>query len=306
MRVILYFIVFFNFVVLDENKKINKIPQLGEKKLTLDLDIENLFNFNTVHDTVLTELNLKEIMNKAKAFKPSSITKDDFVLMETSFGEIKIKLYHEYAPNHCINFKKLCNSGFYDKTLFHRIVPGFILQGGDLLTRDSEVNNDGMGNPGWTVAAEFNNIKHKKGILSMARGENINSAGSQFFICLGNAKHLDGKYTAFGEISEGFDVLDLISKVPTEFKQIMKLAKEKIPNNEDANNWIEFSLNKKVYYFRVPLGIDKNLYYNDVENRINNKSRPHVPITIQKVRVLNKNNQKLNSKPDLKKHIYDN
>jgi len=292
MNFLLYVILILNFSFSEESKKIDKLPQLGEEKLTINLGLDKLFDFNTILDTVLTEFNIQEIKDRAKAFIPSSLDEKDVVLMKTSFGEIKIKLYHDFAPNHCLNFKKLCNSGFYDKTLFHRIVPNFIIQGGDLMTRDSEIKNDGTGNPGWTVDAEFNSLKHKKGILSMARGQDINSAGSQFFICLGDAKHLDENYTAFGEIIEGYEILDLISKVPTQYKQIMKQAVQKIPEDEDPNQWIQYNLNGKQYYFKVPLGIDSKTYYNDVKNKINNVSRPHVPIKIEKIRVINENDKK--------------
>ena len=126
----------------------------------------------------------------------------------------------------------------------------------------------------------------------MARGQEINSAGSQFFICLGDAKHLDGNYTPFGEIIDGYEILDLISKVPTQYKQIMKQAVQKIPEDEDSNQWIQYDLNGKQYYFKVPLGIDSKTYYNDVKNKINNVSRPHVPIKIEKIRVINENDKK--------------
>ncbi len=277
---------------MDEIKKIEPIPRLGEKELTINLDMDKYFNFNTIRDTILTDFNIKDIINNAKKYSPTPVLNSDIVIMETSFGKVKFKLFPSIAPKHCLNFKKLCNSGFYDKTLFHRLIPNFMIQGGDILTRDADPNNDGTGNPGWTLDAEFNNIKHKKGILSMARGLDINSAGSQFFICFSDATHLDGKYTAFGELIDGHEVLDLMSNVISESKQIMKLSKNEIPKNQDVSNWIEYKINDKLIYFKVPIGINKKSYYNDIKNRISNKTRPHVPITIQKIRVVN--NQDLN------------
>jgi len=291
MKLFLLF-VFFSFLLMDEIKKIEPIPRLGEKELTINLDMDKYFNFNTIRDTILTDFNIKDIINNAKKYSPTPVLNSDIVIMETSFGKVKFKLFPSIAPKHCLNFKKLCNSGFYDKTLFHRLIPNFMIQGGDILTRDADPNNDGTGNPGWTLDAEFNNIKHKKGILSMARGLDINSAGSQFFICFSDATHLDGKYTAFGELIDGHEVLDLMSNVISESKQIMKLAKNEIPKNQDVSNWIEYKINDKLIYFKVPIGINKKSYYNDIKNRISNKTRPHVPITIQKIRVVN--NQDLN------------
>ena len=291
MKLFLLF-VFFSFLLMDEIKKIEPIPRLGEKELTINLDMDKYFNFNTIRDTILTDFNIKDIINNAKKYSPTPVLNSDIVIMETSFGKVKFKLFPSIAPKHCLNFKKLCNSGFYDKTLFHRLIPNFMIQGGDILTRDADPSNDGTGNPGWTLDAEFNNIKHKKGILSMARGLDINSAGSQFFICFSDATHLDGKYTAFGELIDGHEVLDLLSNVISESKQIMKLAKNEIPKNQDVSNWIEYKINDKLIYFKVPIGINKKSYYNDIKNRISNKTRPHVPITIQKIRVVN--NQDLN------------
>ncbi len=134
--------------------------------------------------------------------------------METTKGTMKIRFFPDVAPKHCENFKRLANSGFYDGTLFHRVIPGFMIQGGDILSRDANRANDGTGGPGWTIPAEFNKKYHEKGILSMARSNDPNSAGSQFFICADRAAHLDGKYTVFGEVIENTDVIDAIVNTP--------------------------------------------------------------------------------------------
>ncbi|RKY83708.1 peptidylprolyl isomerase [candidate division KSB1 bacterium] len=128
-------------------------------------------------------------------------------------GTIEFKFYEKDAPNHCANFKKLANSGFYDGTTFHRVIPGFMIQGGDILSKDSDPYNDGTGGPGYTLKAEFNSIPHERGIVSMARRADPNSAGSQFFICVATAPHLNGKYTVFGKVIKGMDVVDRIVNV---------------------------------------------------------------------------------------------
>src|SRR5215471_16267240 len=120
----------------------------------------------------------------------------------TEFGDVIIELYPDAAPNTVENFKKLAKSGFYDGLIFHRIVPGFVIQGGDPNTR--EVNNKnkwGTGGPGWNIKAEFNKNKHSRGALSMARSQDPHSAGSQFFIVLKDSNFLDGQYTVFGRVA---------------------------------------------------------------------------------------------------------
>ena len=157
------------------------------KKLTfpkLDLNIIPLNNTDSIlSKTYLEKHDIEALKIIAERHEPSPVTDNDIVIMETTRGIMKIKLFNKIAPNHCYNFKKLANSGFYDETYFHRIIKNFMIQGGDINTRDNDYTNDGLGNPGWLIDEEFNDIKHKKGILSMARGPDVNSAGSQFFIC---------------------------------------------------------------------------------------------------------------------------
>lgn len=132
-------------------------------------------------------------------------------------GVIKIELYNDVAPKTVANFDSLVKAKFYDGLLFHRIIPGFVIQGGDPNTRNGDPSTWGIGDPSQTnVPAEFSNLAHKKGILSMARkGNDINSATSQFFICLGDVPHLDGQYTVFGEVTSGIEVVDKIAAVKT-------------------------------------------------------------------------------------------
>lgn len=130
-------------------------------------------------------------------------------------GVITAELYPEIAPNTVANFVKLVESGFYDGLIFHRVIPGFMIQGGD-------PQGTGMGGPGYTIKGEFarngfreNNLRHKRGVLSMARSMMPNSAGSQFFIMHADAPHLDGDYAAFGKVTEGIEVVDEIANVHT-------------------------------------------------------------------------------------------
>ena len=133
-------------------------------------------------------------------------------------GVIKAELYPEIAPNTVNNFISLVKKGFYDGVIFHRVIPGFMIQGGD-------PEGTGMGGPGYSIKGEFarngfkqNNLKHSRGVLSMARSMMPNSAGSQFFIMHANAPHLDGDYAAFGKVTEGMDVVDRIAQAPTGFQ----------------------------------------------------------------------------------------
>lgn len=130
--------------------------------------------------------------------------------IETKFGKIVFKLLPELAPEHVRNFVKLAQSGFYDGTLFHRVIPGFMIQGGDPNTKSSDKSRWGMGGPGYTIKAEFNSRSHLRGIVSMARAMDPNSAGSQFFIVTSDSTFLDRQYTVFGEVLEGMEVADQI------------------------------------------------------------------------------------------------
>lgn len=135
-------------------------------------------------------------------------------VIDTDAGKMTLKLWPEVAPDTVKNFLKLASEGFYDGTAFHRIVRGFMIQGGDPLSREDHPHV-GTGGPGYTIKAEFNDRSHVRGVISMARSQDPNSAGSQFFICLGDASFLDRQYTAFGELVEGDDVLEAIGNTPT-------------------------------------------------------------------------------------------
>lgn len=135
-------------------------------------------------------------------------------VVRTKFGNITLKFFSDTAPNHVANFIELANDGFYDGTTFHRVVPSFVIQGGDPNTKSDDRSTHGMGGPDHKVKAEFSKLPHKRGTLSMARAAHPNSAGSQFFICVADSPFLDGKYTVFGEVVDGMDAVDQIVSQP--------------------------------------------------------------------------------------------
>jgi peptidyl-prolyl cis-trans isomerase B (cyclophilin B) len=140
---------------------------------------------------------------------------NELAQITTTEGEIVIEFWPDVAPKTVENFKTLALKGFYDGTCFHRIIKGFMIQGGDPLTRDPAAENRwGTGGPGYQIKAEFNDRSHQRGVISMARSANPDSAGSQFFICDGDASFLDRQYTAFGRLIKGEDVLAKIAGTP--------------------------------------------------------------------------------------------
>ena len=142
---------------------------------------------------------------------------DEVAVISTTKGEMVVEFWTETAPKTVENFKKLANDAFYDGTCFHRIVKGFMIQGGDPLTKDpSEEGRWGTGDAGYKIDAEFSDRPHNKGVISMARSSDPDSAGSQFFICLGrdHCQHLDGQYTAFGKVTDGIEVVRKIGTTP--------------------------------------------------------------------------------------------
>ncbi len=180
-------------------------------------------NILAVICTVLLAVNLASPQNK------------EVGVIETSMGKIVIEFYVKDAPQHVANFKKLANAGFYDSTTFHRVVPEFVIQGGDPLSKDNDRSNDGTGGPGYTIPAEIK-AKHVRGAVAAARlGDQVNpqrrSSGSQFYICLKDLPFLDGNYTVFGKVIEGMEVVDKIAKVP----------------RDERDNPIESVVMKKVY-----------------------------------------------------------
>jgi peptidyl-prolyl cis-trans isomerase B (cyclophilin B) len=151
----------------------------------------------------------------AAAAESDKATAGEVAVMKTSEGEMVIEFWSDVAPKTVENFKKLAREGFYDGTIFHRIMKGFMIQGGDPNTKDpAKEATYGTGGPGYTIKAEFNDRKHVRGVLSMARSALPDSAGSQFFICHGEARSLDRQYTAFGKLIRGDEVLEKIANTP--------------------------------------------------------------------------------------------
>ena len=157
---------------------------------------------------------------KEKKFTEGEIKKmaETRAVIETKFGNIELRFFPDVAPNHVNNFIELAKKGFYDGTTFHRVIPGFMIQGGDPNSKSPDKSTHGMGGPGHTVKAEFNAMPHKKGTLSMARSASPDSAGSQFFICVAAAPFLDRQYTVFGEVVSGIEVADKIVGQPRDSK----------------------------------------------------------------------------------------
>jgi peptidyl-prolyl cis-trans isomerase B (cyclophilin B) len=144
-------------------------------------------------------------------------TSNEVAVIKTNEGEMVIQFWTDAAPNTIQNFKKLARQGLYDGSIFHRIVKGFMIQGGDPNSKDpAKESTYGAGDPGYKIKAEFNNHSHDRGVISMARGPDPDSAGSQFFICLAPVRRLDGQYTTFGKLIKGDDVLDKIGNTSVE------------------------------------------------------------------------------------------
>lgn len=175
-------------------------------------------------------------------------------VLETTQGKIVIEFFPEEAPNHVANFINLTDSGFYDGVLFHRIIPGFMIQGGDPNTKTDDNSTWGIGGPGYSIDAEFNDIKHNRGIVSMARSQNPNSAGSQFFIVHQNSNFLDEQYTVFGRIAtqESFETLDKLASIKTGQRDIpinteeAKITKASVVNRSDISDLLDLGEPERV------------------------------------------------------------
>ena len=139
---------------------------------------------------------------------------NEIAVIETTLGNIELEFLEDKAPGHTKNFKDLANKGYYDGTTFHRVIPGFMIQGGDSNSKSEDRSTHGTGGPGYSIDAEFNDTSHDRGILSMARSQDPNSAGSQFFIVVKASHFLDNQYTAFGKVIKGMGVADKIVNTP--------------------------------------------------------------------------------------------
>jgi peptidyl-prolyl cis-trans isomerase B (cyclophilin B) len=173
-----------------------------------------MFVVSLANAAIAADIKTREI--KTKKFTKEEIKKmsDTTAVIETKFGSITLKFFPDVAPGHVDNFITLAKKGFYDGTTFHRVIPGFMIQGGDPNSKDNDKSRHGMGDPGYKIKAEFSDKHHKRGTLSMARSASPDSAGSQFFICVADSPFLDRQYTVFGEVVSGIDVLDKIVSQP--------------------------------------------------------------------------------------------
>ena len=234
------------------------------------------------------DFQIDEIKENSKNFSPMPIDPNDVISIHTNFGLMQFQFYYEESPQNSLNFKKLANSKFYDKTLFHYVVPKFIIQGGDILTRNENKNDDGQGGPGWVIDAEYSDLKHSKGTLSMVRTpSNPNSAGSQFFISLSENKNLDNKYTVFGYLVDGEHILSRISQIISENGQAKLLCDTKIPSNENYDDWVELwdPLSKTNLFSKVQEGYKKDDFKDMMQERLNNIFRPGIPVIVDSIRV---------------------
>jgi peptidyl-prolyl cis-trans isomerase B (cyclophilin B) len=162
------------------------------------------------------EESTKENQTSENKEEKTAMNNKEVAVIKTTEGEMVIEFWPDVAPKTVENFKKLAGDGFYDGTAFHRVIKDFMIQGGDPLTKDpSKESVWGTGDPGYKIKAEFNDKSHTRGVISMARSQHPDSAGSQFFICHGNPSFLDGQYTAFGKLIKGDEVLEKIATTPT-------------------------------------------------------------------------------------------
>ena len=286
----IFIIIFFSFIFSNSNDKEQDLPPRFDFKKGINLGSVIPKSMSDDLYQSIPDYEIEKIKESAKNWIPKPISENDVIIFETTIGTFKGIFLNDKAPNHCLNFKKLANSGFYDGTKFHRVMSNFMIQGGDILSRDGKKENDGTGNPGWTIDAEFNDIKHNRGVLSMARSpQGPNTAGSQFFICISNQPHLDGKYTAFGKITEKIGIIDHIVKTPTDKKYAIDLGSKSIPDGEKEEDWIKLNnpITRQPIFYKIPKHREKSEYSREMLNKLRSDS-PVVPIIIKKIRVVNK------------------
>lgn len=186
--------------------------------MRLKLILSSLLMTTLLGAQTLSSADIAAIQQKVQKMPDEMVNPNEVVVIETDYGKIVIELFGKTAPLHAMNFKKLVKAGYYEGTTFHRVVPDFVIQGGDILSRDADPTNDGTGGPGYTIPAEFGQ-KHLRGYLAAARlPDQVNpqkrSSGSQFYICLKDLPFLDNAgYTIFGKVIKGMDVVDKIALV---------------------------------------------------------------------------------------------
>ncbi len=187
---------------------------------------------------------IRQINQQVQKLSDQRVNPNEVAVIETEYGRIVFEFYSNVAPLHAMNFKKLAGYGYYDSTLFHRVIPGFIIQGGDIYSRDDDPGNDGTGGPGYTIQAEFGR-RHRRGAVAAARkADTINpqrrSSGSQFYICVEPQPGLDSMgYTVFGHVIEGLDVVRKIAQVDRDKrnrpKQNIPMLRVYVTNKDQLN-----------------------------------------------------------------------
>ena len=287
----------FILISLSFNADNSKPPNLDLRNFNQKIDDIKLNSLNSLipnyknnNNVLLLDHQIAAIKLKSSQYVPEPVKNNDKIFMYTNYGLIEFSFFLKDSPNHCLNFKKLANSKFYDQTLFHYVIPNFIIQGGDILTRNDDKYDDGQGGPGWTIDAESNELKHVEGTLSMFRTQNDpNSAGSQFFISLSENKSLDNNYTAFASIVKGMHVLLRISNVPSENRQAKLLCERSIPNDEDESEWVELwdPIQEMNLFSKKQADFKKNEYKEIMQERLDNMFNPAIPIIIDSIRVRN-------------------
>ena len=287
----------FILISLSFNADNSKPPNLDLRNFNQKIDDIKLNSLNSLipnyknnNNVLLLDHQIAAIKLKSSQYVPEPVKNNDKIFMYTNYGLIEFSFFLKDSPNHCLNFKKLANSKFYDQTLFHYVIPNFIIQGGDILTRNDDKYDDGQGGPGWTIDAESNELKHVEGTLSMFRTQNDpNSAGSQFFISLSENKSLDNNYTAFASIVKGMHVLLRISNVPSENRQAKLLCERSIPNDEDESEWVELwdPIQEINLSSKKQADFKKDEYKEIMQERLNNMFNPAIPIIIDSIRVRN-------------------
>ena len=179
-------------------------------------------------NSILLTMCLSVVGCGTKKENKESVMDKEIAVISTKFGDIKLEFFDEIAPKHVESFKLHAQNGYYDGTIFHRVIPGFMIQGGDPLSKSDDKTRHGTGGNAakyfgigdensestWDLPAEFSATPHERGILSMARSQNPDSGGSQFFICVADARFLDNQYTVFGKVVSGMDVVDSIVNAP--------------------------------------------------------------------------------------------
>jgi peptidyl-prolyl cis-trans isomerase B (cyclophilin B) len=192
--------------------------QISKARYNLIWGHSDLFRISTFGiriSSVIAGVALAVVAGGQPSGSPTKNSANEVAVIKTSEGDMVVQFWTNAAPNTIENFKRLAKKGFYDGTIFHRIVKGFMIQGGDPNSKDpSKENSYGEGGPGYKIKAEFNDHSHERGVISMAREPDPDSAGSQFFICLGTVTRLDHQYTTFGKVIKGDDVLEKIGDTP--------------------------------------------------------------------------------------------